>query len=136
MQLGPLSAGFAAFCFTLAGYFLLLPLRDEAGVSLGTHNLPRLFVGCACCRISTACAHLCAIASSDLDIASSACPADRATSRMPYPRRSLFLTFLATPLASAFLSRSPAKERGLQLLFRCLSMSILGGSLGSMLKGS
>lgn len=45
-------------------------------------------------------------------------------------RRSLFLTFLATPLASAFLSRSPAKERGLQLLFRCLSLSILGGSLG------
>lgn len=48
MQLRPLSAGFAAFCSTLAGYFLLLPLRDEAGVSLGTHNLPRLFVGCVC----------------------------------------------------------------------------------------
>lgn len=28
----------------LAGYFLLLPFRDEAGVSLGTHNLPKLFV--------------------------------------------------------------------------------------------
>eukprot|EP00887_Chlorella_sp_A99_P000869 scaffold5.g869.t1 len=27
----------------LSGYFLLLPLRDEAGVSLGTDNLPRLF---------------------------------------------------------------------------------------------
>ena len=28
----------------LAGYFLLLPLRDEAGVSLGTHRLPVLFL--------------------------------------------------------------------------------------------
>ncbi|KAL4425483.1 hypothetical protein ABPG75_009499 [Micractinium tetrahymenae] len=83
-ELRPLSAGFAGFCAALAGYFLLLPLRDEAGVSLGTDKLPRLFVG------------------------------------------SLFLTFVATPLASAFLSRSPAKDCGLQLLFRCLSLSILG----------
>lgn len=39
---------------------------------------------------------------------------------------SLFLTFLTTPLASAFLNRSPARERGLQLLFRALSLSVLG----------
>lgn len=44
MQLRPLSAGFAGFCATLAGYYLLLPLRDEAGVSLGTDKLPLLFV--------------------------------------------------------------------------------------------
>ena len=32
------------FCLQLlAGYFLLLPLRDEAGVSLGTDKLPSLF---------------------------------------------------------------------------------------------
>lgn len=43
---------------------------------------------------------------------------------------SLLLTFVATPLASLFLSRSPAKERGLQLLFRFLSLSVLGGLLG------
>ena len=39
---------------------------------------------------------------------------------------SLLLTFLATPLASAFLSRPGPRERGLQLLFRALALSILG----------
>lgn len=40
-QVAPLSAGLLAFCAALAGYFLLLPLRDEAGVALGTDKLPR-----------------------------------------------------------------------------------------------
>lgn len=43
-QATPLTAGFAAFLCCLAGYFLLLPLRDEAGVALGTDKLPRLFL--------------------------------------------------------------------------------------------
>lgn len=93
-QLRPLAAGVGGFCAALAGYFLLLPLRDEAGVALGTDKLPRLFVG------------------------------------------SLFLTFLATPLASAFLNRSPARERGLQLLFRALSLSVLGERLPLQLDAS
>ncbi|GAB4816937.1 hypothetical protein N2152v2_003983 [Parachlorella kessleri] len=38
-----LVVGFWGFFSVLAGYFLLLPLRDEAGVSLGTANLPKLF---------------------------------------------------------------------------------------------
>ncbi|KAI3438810.1 hypothetical protein D9Q98_001227 [Chlorella vulgaris] len=79
----PVSMGFASFFCALSGYFLLLPLRDEAGVSLGTDKLPRLFVA------------------------------------------SLFLTFLATPLATAFLHRSESRERGLQLLLRALGLSIL-----------
>lgn len=83
-QLHPLAAGIGGFCAALSGYFLLLPLRDEAGVALGTDKLPRLFLASLC------------------------------------------LTFLATPLASAFLNRSPARERGLQLLFRALSLSVLG----------
>jgi hypothetical protein len=84
VQLKLLSSGFATFMFALGGYFLLLPLRDEAGVSLGTNQLPRLFLA------------------------------------------SLLLTFLATPLASAFLLRFSAKERGVQLLLRVSSLSILG----------
>jgi hypothetical protein len=84
LQFQPVSMGFASFFCALSGYFLLLPLRDEAGVSLGTDKLPRLFVA------------------------------------------SLFLTFLATPLATAFLHRSESRERGLQLLLRALGLSILG----------
>lgn len=72
----------------MCGYFLLLPTRDEAGVSLGTHNLPKLFVA------------------------------------------SLLLTLLATPLASAFLSRYAAKELGLQALYRSLSLLVLGAQVG------
>ena len=40
LQLRPLGAGFTGFLCALGGYFLLLPLRDEAGVALGTDKLP------------------------------------------------------------------------------------------------
>lgn len=84
-QIQPLAAGCSAFLCALAGYFLLLPLRDEAAVALGPAQLPRLFAA------------------------------------------SLLLTLLtATPLAATFLDRYPTKERGLQLLFRVLSLSVLG----------
>ena len=86
LQRAPLAAGFAAFCAALAGYFLLLPLRDEAGVSIGTDKLPRLFVA------------------------------------------SLFLTFFAAPLVSTFLHQHASRERGVQVLFRAMALSILGES--------
>lgn len=88
-QLEPLAAGCVGFGAALAGYFLLLPLRDEAGVSLGTDKLPRLFIA------------------------------------------SLLLTFVATPPLAAALNRSHARERGLQLLFRMLSLSVLGELRGN-----
>ena len=42
-QVGTLVAGLLSFLACLAAYFSLLPLRDEAGVSLGTAVLPTLF---------------------------------------------------------------------------------------------
>eukprot|EP00899_Mesostigma_viride_P009313 jgi/Mesvir1/18383/Mv14265-RA.1 len=39
-----LKEGFASFFFLLTAYFILLPVRDDAGISLGTSTLPSLFL--------------------------------------------------------------------------------------------
>ncbi|KAK9906792.1 hypothetical protein WJX75_008123 [Coccomyxa subellipsoidea] len=44
-EVDTLLKGFAGLFCVLGSYFLLLPIRDEAGVSLGTKQLPFLFVG-------------------------------------------------------------------------------------------
>ncbi|BDA46374.1 hypothetical protein COCOBI_08-4660 [Coccomyxa sp. Obi] len=44
-EVDTLLKGFAALFCILGSYFLLLPIRDEAGVALGTNQLPYLFVG-------------------------------------------------------------------------------------------
>lgn len=42
-EVSSLSSGFGALCCTLGAYFLVLPLRDEAGLALGTDLFPTLF---------------------------------------------------------------------------------------------
>ncbi|KAJ7518541.1 hypothetical protein O6H91_21G073400 [Diphasiastrum complanatum] len=44
-ELASLLYAFAAFFFLLSAYFMVLPLRDEAALSLGAKTLPTLFLG-------------------------------------------------------------------------------------------
>jgi len=43
-EIRPLLHAFSAFFFLLSAYFVVLPLRDEAAISLGTSALPMLFL--------------------------------------------------------------------------------------------
>ncbi|KAH9549494.1 hypothetical protein CY35_10G023200 [Sphagnum magellanicum] len=43
-EIQPLLHAFSAFFFLLSAYFVVLPLRDEAAISLGTSALPMLFL--------------------------------------------------------------------------------------------
>eukprot|EP00798_Chlamydomonas_sp_ICE-L_P016997 gene16997-23273_t len=50
----PTPVAFSAFSANLAAYFLLLPLREEAAILIGTDKLPRLFTASLCCTLIVA----------------------------------------------------------------------------------
>lgn len=42
-QVAPVTCAFSAFSCVLGAYYLLMPMREEAGLALGVDTLPALF---------------------------------------------------------------------------------------------
>lgn len=115
----------------LASYFLLLPLREDAGISLGAWRRS------TCTWTAHAAIIISSSSISSSQPAASTAPAAWQRTRAPYspgtsilPRLmacSLVVTLLVTPAATQFLNRPGAsRERSLKTFFSAMAAVLLG----------